>query len=88
MDLIQNGAIFNQGFPRALFKFFADDTSLFSVVKDPITSANNLNYDLNLIKDWAIQWKMNFNPDPDKPAEEVLFSLKRKEETNHPPLFF
>ena len=31
---------------------------------------------------------MNFNPDPDKPAEEVLFSLKRKEEINHPPLFF
>ena len=73
---------------RSNIKFFADDTSLFSVVKDPVISADNLNYDLNLIKDWAIQWKMNFNPDPDKPAEEVLFSLKRKEEINHPPLFF
>ena len=31
---------------------------------------------------------MNFNQDPTKPSEEVLFSLKRKEEIYHPPLFF
>ena len=27
-------------------KFFADDTMLFSIVKDPIISANELNHDL------------------------------------------
>ena len=30
---------------------------------------------------------MSFNPDPTKPAEEILFSHKRKSQT-HPPLFF
>ena len=30
---------------------------------------------------------MSFNPDPTKPAEEILFSVKRKG-PDHPPLFF
>ena len=68
-------------------KFFADDTSLYSVVKDPIVSARELNHDLDLINQWANQWKMSFNPDPTKPAEEILFSHKRRPPT-HPPLFF
>ena len=55
-------------------KLFADDTSLFSVVHDIQTSANNLINDLNLNKDlerisnWATQSKMNFNPDTTKQA--------------------
>ena len=68
-------------------KFFADDTSLYSVVRDPVKSAWELNHDLEVINDWAKQWKMSFNPDPTKPAEEILFSRKRKPGT-HPPLFF
>ena len=68
-------------------KFFADDTSLYSVVKDPIVSARELNHDLEIINNWAKQWKMSFNPDPTKPAEEILFSHKRQPQT-HPPLFF
>ena len=48
-------------------KLFADDTSLFSVTPHDITtSANELNNDLKKISDWAIQWKMSFNPDPSK----------------------
>ena len=43
-------------------KLFADDTSLFSVIHDIQTSANNLNKDLERISNWATQWKMNFNP--------------------------
>ena len=68
-------------------KFFADDTSLFSTANDPNVTALELNHDLKLISDWAFQWKMCFNPDPDKPAEEVLFS-QRKDNVEHPPLFF
>ena len=68
-------------------KFFADDTSLYSVVKDPEISARELNHDLLIISNWAKQWKMSFNPDPTKPAEEILFSQKRQPQT-HPPLFF
>ena len=72
---------------KSKVKFFADDTSLFSIVKDPIISAEELNHDLHLISQWAFQWKMSFNPDPTKPAEEVIFSHKRQS-PNHPPLFF
>ena len=53
-------------------KFFADDTSLYSVVKDPEITASELNHDLEVINNWAKQWKMSFNPDPTKPAEEIL----------------
>ena len=61
---------------KSQIKFFADDTSLYSVVTDPVTSAAELNHDLKIISDWANQWKMSFNPDPTKPAEEILFSQK------------
>ena len=58
-------------------KLFADDTFLFSVVYDVNTSANNLNNNLSKINDWEIQWKMSFNPNPSKQAQEVIFSRKR-----------
>ena len=43
--------------------------------------------DLKLINNWAFQRKMNFNPDPTKQADEVIFSRKAKE-IYHPPLVF
>ena len=36
---------------------------------------------------WAFQWKMSFNPDPNKQAQEVIFSRKRNK-PNHPSLNF
>ena len=57
-------------------KLFADDTSLFSTVTDPNVTANQINNDLHNISTWAYQWKMNFNPDTTKQAQEVLFSRK------------
>ena len=72
---------------KSSIKFFADDTSLFSVAKDPNATANELNNDLTLINKWAFQWKMSFNPDPTKPAEEIIFSHKKKP-LHHPPIFF
>ena len=51
---------------KSNIKFFADDSMLFSIVKDTAISANDLNYDLNTIHQWAQQWKMEFNPDPSK----------------------
>ena len=50
-------------------------------------STINLNNDLNKIKNWAIQWKMNFNPDPSKQAQEVIFSRKLQK-TNHNQVYF
>ena len=72
---------------KSTVKLFADDVSLFSIVRDPVASAADLNHDLDLISRWASQWKMSFNPDPTKPAEEILFSVKRVSPV-HPPLFF
>ena len=57
-------------------KLFADDTSLFSVGQNIISTANNLNSDLMKISDWAFQWKMRFNLDPIKQAQEVNVSRK------------
>ena len=68
-------------------KLFADDTSLFTVVYDEITSANQLNRDLKIISEWAYQWKMQFNPDINKQAVQVIFSQK-KNKSIHPSLFF
>ena len=70
-----------------LTKIFADDTMLFSVVKDPKISANELNHDFDIIRKWAHQWKLEFNPDPNKQATEVLFSCK-KSSPNHPQIVF
>ena len=50
-------------------------------------SADEFNHDLNLIGQWAYQWKMSFNPDPTKQSEEILFSNKHKS-PNHPPIYF
>ena len=68
-------------------KLFADDTCLFSVVKDPLISAISLNNDLFKIQQWAYQWKMTFNPDASKQAQEIIFSRKRSL-IHHPPLSF
>ena len=50
-------------------------------------SATNLNSDLSKINAWASQYKMTFNPDPKKQAQEVIFSRKIKK-TLQPPLNF
>ena len=55
-------------------KSLADDTMLFSIVKDPIVPANDL--DLDITYQWAHQWKMEFNPDLTKQANEIIFSCK------------
>ena len=68
-------------------KLFADDTSLFTTVKDKNESANTLNNDLLLISKWAYNWKMVFHPNPSKPAQEVLFSRKKKNQI-HPTISF
>ena len=72
---------------RSNVTFFADDTMLFSIVNDPLISAIDLNHDINIICQWAHQWKMEFNPDPTKQANEILFSCK-KSSPSHPQLIF
>ena len=65
-------------------KLFADDTSLFSVVHNIYESVNLLNSHLSKLNQWTLQWKMSFNPDPTKKAQEIIiFSLKASQR-NHP----
>ena len=68
-------------------KLFADDMSIFSIVNNVDLSCNKLNADLLKINNWAYQWKMSFNPDPNKLATEVIFSHKINQIV-HPPVFF
>ena len=68
-------------------ELFADDTSLFLVINDKHLSINKLNQELNSIHNWAFQWKMSFNLDPSKQAQEVTFSHKLQKST-HPTLIF
>ena len=60
---------------------------LFSTVHDPSKSAKLLSDDLQKISDWAFKWKMLFNPDVTKQAQEVIFSRKSNK-TDHPVVFF
>ena len=69
----------------SICKIFADDTSLFSKIIDTRNSQNTLNSDLKIIKDWAYQWKVQFNPDPKKQANEVIFPRKSNRCT-YPPV--
>ena len=50
----------------------------FSIVHDLNATANDLNNDLAKINDLGYQWKNNFNPDPFKQAQGVIFSRKIK----------
>ena len=68
-------------------KLLADDTSLFSIIHDAKTTTYELNKDLQKIAKWAHQWKMPFNPDLNKQAQEVIFS-KKMIKSSHPKISF
>ena len=71
----------------SITKHFADDTSIFSVVHDVDLSAKQLKDDLNKVFEWAFQWKMAFNPDLSKQAQEIAFSRKTHK-LSHLKLYF
>ena len=68
-------------------KIFADDTSLFYLVRDPNESSAKLGTDLGRVAWWAHQWKMSFSPDPSKQVVEVHFSRKINP-LDTPPVYF
>ena len=55
-------------------KIFADDIFLFSFAHDKYVARDELNSDFKKISGLALQWKMKFNPDPNKQAQELYFS--------------
>ena len=50
---------------------------LFSVVHNVNTSAGEINNNLVKINKWVYQWKMSFNLDPIKQAQEII-SIRKK----------
>ena len=62
---------------------FADDTCLFATADDPSQTAVILNKDLEKIHEWAVKWKVSFNPSKTK---ELIFSKKNL--SNSPPIIF
>ena len=58
-------------------KPIVDSTSVSSIVKYKNKSAKDVTHDLSLISKWVSQCKSLFNPDPTKPAQEVIFSRKK-----------
>ncbi|MCG8047724.1 MAG: reverse transcriptase domain-containing protein [Candidatus Thiodiazotropha endolucinida] len=64
-------------------RLFADDTSLFIIVDDPVTAAGCLNSDLEKISNWASTWLVTFNPS----KSECLLVSRKVNRPQHPPLF-
>ena len=55
----------------------------FRLKRDTNQSGINLNNDLEKISNWAFQWKMSFNPDINKQAQEAIFSCKLQKSNHH-----
>ena len=63
-------------------KLFADDTTLYLIVEDPIPAANLMDGDLDKVQEWANTWLVKFNP---QKTEEIIFSRKTTQ-IDHPKL--
>ena len=73
--------IYINNFPNELksnVKLFANDTSLFTIVKDKNESANTLSNDLMLISKWAYNWKMILTQIPVNLPRSIIFKEKNK----------
>ena len=57
---------------------------MFTIINDTKT---NLCENVDKIKEWPFQWKMSFNPDSSKQAQEVIFTRNVKKVV-HSPIFF
>ena len=64
-------------------KLFADDTSIYVIIENAQTDANNLNENLTKIQDWSNKWLVRFNPQ----KTETLLISRKQSHINHPTLF-
>ena len=67
---------------HSCIRLFADDTSLYIIVDNPIQAAETLNTDLAKIHAWASKWLVTFNPSK---SESIILSRKTNKPL-HPPL--
>ena len=59
-----------------------DDTSIFSIANNTDASTDEINNDLKRISKWKYQWKMIFDTDFTKQAQEIIFSWKKVTPSN------
>ena len=59
---------------HSAIRLFADDTSLYIIVEDPLRAADQLNSDLAKIHLWANKWLVSFNPSK---SASIIFSRKQ-----------
>ena len=64
-------------------RLFADDSSLFIIVDDPVASAERFNADLIKILQWAETWLVTFNPNKTK----SLIISRKINKPLHPSLY-
>ena len=63
-------------------RLFADDTSVFIIVNNPVLAAECLSSYLNKLLRWAATWLITFNPS----KIEVLLFSRKLDKPKHPPL--
>ena len=61
MDLLLLSIFINDLIKYQMQKLFANDTSLFCVIKNANLSAKDMNNDPAKISNWTFQWKVSFN---------------------------
>ena len=64
-------------------RLFADDTSVYIVVDDPVTAPACINADLGRITEWAAKWLVTFNP----PKTEPMLISRKLNRNLHSPIF-
>ena len=63
---------------KSTSKLFADDKSIFSIVKSKTDSAKHFTHHLSLISKLAFKWKIFYHQDPTKLGQEVIFSKNQR----------
>jgi hypothetical protein len=56
-------------------KLFADDTSIYLIIDNPLLNAIQLNQNLNKIHNWSKNWLVTFNPQKTK---TLYLSLEKR----------
>ena len=64
-------------------RLFANDTSLYIIVDNPVNAALHLNADLQKIYNWALLWLVDFHPN----KTVSLIESRKRNKPDHPPLF-
>lgn len=67
---------------NSTLRLFADNTSPYIFVDNPIHAAVQLNNDLLKVHQWAVKWLVTFNPEK---SEYIIFSRKHNK-LYHPPV--